>query len=429
MKKNLLLSIVALCMFVVSAHATGETLIPRGCNIYRYIYRSINEVCLTFGGSVVVADNATAVITCNGETVATGKMTAQDGGREFSDGIAIITFDHLILPKGKSYRLQISEGAYYSKDFPTRKTEKVDYDFDIPEFLVSNDCTIKNGTRVAAADHFCFYYPAETEPIGQPMMTLYREGVAVRTYAADVTWDWDLGQAQVHFGKDMVFEDSVHYSVVLPAGSLRAWERNDITNAETRVDFIGGYTQPVEQIAYDWCSLYEQHDTLDVLNEVRFYYKRAIKLAADPKVRLLNVRNEIIKEVTPVLSQNKSIWILSCDFGGVKVPEGGCCIVIPEGTIISADGRVAVNAQSNFSVNVSDGVSKTIGRSIEVRASERSIVVDNAPIGKPIAVYAADGRLVARLAASSRHFSVVLPSPGIYIVAVGGRTYKVALQR
>ena len=120
-------------------------------------------------------------------------------------------------------------------------------------------------------DRIGFYFPTETAALEGNSITLLREGVPVRTYPCDVSWDWDLGYAGIDFGYRMKFENRVHYSLLLPKGAVSALHRSDITNEEAIVNFIGGYTEPVKPLTYTWCSLFDHHPS-DKLNEVIFYY-------------------------------------------------------------------------------------------------------------------------------------------------------------
>ena len=133
----------------------------------------------------------------------------------------------------------------------------------------------------------------------------------------------------------------MHYSLVLPEGSLRPRFRTDITNEEAKVDFVGGYTEPMETINYVGCNILDNKD--GVLNEVRFFYNQPIMLSPNAKIQLFGNNNKLIKEATPVLTKEKEQWVVSCNFGGVEVPHEGCYIVIPAGSIISANGNVVVS--------------------------------------------------------------------------------------
>ena len=432
MKKHLFLGFIGLLMFVTPSYANGdETLIPNRCNIENsLVYEPINEVSIAFIGSIAVAKDAKAIITCGNKTMATGAITSYDyHTKDSTEGFAIITFDNIVLPKGKSYKLEIPSGAIYLKENPAVKTGNLKIDFKVPEKITGAECSVKNGSYVNSEQMIWFYYRTETEPIGKPTMTLYREGVPVRTFEAHVGWDWNLGQAYVDFGTPINFERDVHYSVVMPEGSLSPRFRTDITNEEARVDFIGGYTEPADSITYVWCSLYDQRDSTDVLGEVRFFYDRPIMLSPNPKIQLFDTDDNLIKEVTPTLTEENGKWVVFCDFGGVKIPNRGCNIVIPEGTIISANGNVAVNSKNKLGVNVFTEVGKVSTNDIKVKISNLRVIIDNAPINEMLTVYSTDGKKVVNHLISSPYFTFELPSKGVYIISINRKSLKVATQR
>ena len=214
MKKHLFLGIVGLCMSAISAYANDvETLIPQECSIEnKLVYEPINQVHLEFTAHVDIAKDAKATITCGDKTMATGVITSDT---YMEKGIALVSFEKLVLPKGKSYKLEIPAGAIFLKSAPDVKNGDLKFDFEVPEKIISTDCSVKNVSSVETEEHIWFYYGTETEPVGSPTMTLYREGVPVRTFDAHVGWDWNLGQAYADFGMKMNFEKGVHYSLVM----------------------------------------------------------------------------------------------------------------------------------------------------------------------------------------------------------------------
>ena len=47
------------------------------------------------------------------------------------------------------------------------------------------------------------YWGTETDPVGEPEFTLYRNGQEIRKVPARVAWDWNLGQAYADFGSNV----------------------------------------------------------------------------------------------------------------------------------------------------------------------------------------------------------------------------------
>ena len=167
--------------------------------------------------------------------MATGVITSDT---YMEKGIALVTFEKLVLPKGKSYKLEIPAGAIFLKSAPDVKNGDLKFDFEVPEKIISTDCSVKSGSSVETEEHIWFYYGTETEPVGSPTMTLYREGVPVRTFDAHVGWGLEPGAGICDFGmKDEILRKASNYSLVMPEGSLSPRFRTDITNEETRVDF------------------------------------------------------------------------------------------------------------------------------------------------------------------------------------------------
>ncbi len=230
MKKHLLICIIGLCMLAIPTFAEGnEILTPTSCTIEnKRVYEPLNVTNIYFAGKITVAEDAKALITCDGKTVATGTIKSDTYQEQ---GIAVISFDKLILPKGRSYQLEVPSGTISLKSNPTMKAENLKFSFTVPSKIQGKYCSVKDGSTVTSERLICFYFETETEPIGEPEMTLYREGLPVRTFKANVGWDWNLGQAYADFGEKMNFEKGVHYSLVLPEGSLRPRFRTDITHS------------------------------------------------------------------------------------------------------------------------------------------------------------------------------------------------------
>lgn len=177
----------------------------------------------------------------------------------------------------------------------------------------------------------------------------------MREIPARVTWDWDLGQAYPDVQEKMNFEQGVHYTLTLPAGSVHAMYRDDIVNEEVSFNFIGGYTEPIEPLTYVWCSLYTDHSS--VLNEVTFQYNRPVKLGDNPVVQLWYDDTELLKEVPAEIEADASCWLLKADFGGFEMTgENGYSLVIPEGTVIAENGDPVVNPRNTMAVNGSSGI-------------------------------------------------------------------------
>lgn len=406
MRKVLFVAAVA-AGFMLPTNASAKGLVPEQTSFDHssHVYAPLSEFSLSFDGAVDVYSNpSTANLYCGGKVVETAMVYVRnDVGQKRTQGWVIGEFlEPLVLPKGKSYKIVLPANTAYSVDNPELTNDEITLEFDVPENLGPFHTDIKDGAVVESAKSMCFYWGTETAAVDDASRaTLYRENVAVREFPFDVTWDWDLGQAHVDFGETLNFEDGVHYSLVIPAGSVSAQYRSDIVNEEAVLNFIGGYTEPMPTINYVWCSLFTDHPK-DYLGEVIFHYApQPLRLSENPEVQLWIVDdNQLVKSVVPTLYENDGIWILTADFEQTPLEsETGYTIVIPEGTLVSTTGEVMVNSR------VVVGIPDTSG--IESVSSNEDSISD---------IYSIDGVLVK--SSATREDLLSLPK-GIYLF--GGR--------
>ncbi len=269
----------------------------------------------------------------------------------------------------------------------------------------------------------------ETAPVNGGKAILLREGVPVREYDCDVSWDWNLGYAGIDFGENINFENGVRYSIQLPAGSTSALYRTDIVNEEAIVNFIGGYTEPVKPIQYTWCSLFDNHTT-DVLGEVKFYYDRPIALSANPIIKL-NIENEnlTVKEVVPTISEENGDWVLAADFENIPlISEKGYTIIIPEGTIVSKEGDVVVNQRNVMEIGSSSGIVEIENREVSINSANGVISIGQIFKGCNIKLFSLDGTMIYNTKTSEGNVSISVPTFGVYLLSINGKTYKIAVK-
>ncbi|WP_299367809.1 hypothetical protein [uncultured Porphyromonas sp.] len=436
MKKLLLCCLVGLSMLLVKPLYAGSTdkLLPVGNSIEnRLVYEPIEVVYLDFSVAIAISDGAKATITCDGERMAEGVITMGDarGQRQ-----AAILFDKTILPKGKSYKLEVPAGAIYTRDQPTIVMDRYVTPFTVPEYITTRGCSIQEGEIVGYTKSISFYYDTETEPLGTPMATLYREGVPIQSVAVYITWDWDLGQMHAHFDKYVDFEEGVHYTFTLPEGSMTPRFRTDITNAESSVHFIGGAAtppaevpDPIPPLSFVKCSLYDWTTPQEVLNEVYFYYDEPIKLSDDPKIQLFDGSDKsLIKEVIPTLMREDDWWIVACDFGGVRIPDEGAMLIITEGSVLRAGDKKGQNDKNTIRITPTpQSTDQVESNNPSIYGHHGQIIIDNAPIGELVSVYAVDGGLIARDMISAHPFVLSVEPSAVYVVSLQGRTYRVIL--
>lgn len=436
MKKLLLCCLVGLSMLLVKPLYAGSTdkLLPVGNSIEnRLVYEPIEVVYLEFSVAIAISDGAKATITCDGERMAEGVITMGDarGQRQ-----AAILFDKTILPKGKSYKLEVPAGAIYTRDQPTIVMDRYVTPFTVPEYITTRGCSIQEGEIVGYTKSISFYYDTETEPLGTPMATLYREGVPIQSVAVYITWDWDLGQMHAHFDKYVDFEEGVHYTFTLPEGSMTPRFRTDITNAESSVHFIGGAAtppaevpNPIPPLSFVKCSLYDWTTPQEVINEVYFYYDEPIKLSDDPKIQLFDGSDKsLIKEVIPTLMREDDWWIVACDFGGVRIPDEGAMLIITEGSVLRAGDNKGQNDKNTIQITPTpQSTDQVEANNPSIYGHNGQIIINNAPIGELVSVYAVDGGLIAREVISAHSFVLSVEPSAVYVVSLLGRTYRVIL--
>lgn len=436
MKKLLLCCLVGFSMLLVKPLYAGSTdkLLPVGNSIEnRLVYEPIEVVYLEFSVAIAISDGAKATITCDGERMAEGVITMGDarGQRQ-----AAILFDKTILPKGKSYKLEVPAGAIYTRDQPTIVMDRYVTPFTVPEYITTRGCSIQEGEIVGYTKSISFYYDTETEPLGTPMATLYREGVPIQSVAVYITWDWDLGQMHAHFDKYVDFEEGVHYTFTLPEGSMTPRFRTDITNAESSVHFIGGAAtppaevpDPIPPLSFVKCSLYDWTTPQEVLNEVYFYYDEPIKLSDDPKIQLFDGSDKsLIKEVIPTLMREDDWWIVACDFGGVRIPDEGAMLIITEGSVLRAGDNKGQNDKNTIRITPTpQSTDQVEANNPSIYGHNGQIIIDNAPMGELVSVYAVDGGLIAREVISAHSFVLSVEPNAVYVVSLQGRTYRVIL--
>lgn len=401
--KKLLLSFVCLCVGILPMMAeVSASLQPESCTVGNRPFTSpLSEVAFYFDGGIQLLNGASAKILYDGEPVATAsKIEASNHTYKRTQGTLTISFDGQLLPIGKSYQLVVAPSSIAAENDAAVTNTEIVQSFDVPANLGEARVDAKDGSIISTASESIYenlpacYWGIETEPAGTPSYILYREGVAVREIPARVTWDWDLGQSYPDVQEKMNFEQGVHYTLTLPAGSVHAMYRDDIVNEEVSFNFIGGYTEPIEPLTYVWCSLYADHS--NVLNEVTFQYNRPVKLGDNPVVQLWCNDTELLKEVPAEIETAANCWLLKADFGGFEITgEKGYSLVIPEGTVIAENGDPVVNPRNTMAVNGSSGI-----ESVQAESSEDSILYDlsgrKVITAEPGKIYIQNGRKVIK---------------------------------
>lgn len=309
------------------------------------------KVALLYHGDEIIAEGK---IRCNNGVSITEVQAIFHEGVDFGDGI--------VLPKGEKYRVVVPKDALSSLADPSRTNDELTYDFEVPAFLrVWLTCP-----RDTAVNRYPDYsFDTEVEPFYGAAFEMYVEGEFERTFPCVARWDWGMGYAFPALGNYMFYKD-VHYTFILPAGSIYALFREDITNDELRCDFVGGYVPAVPEPSYFWSNFCDMVDER-CIGEVMFLYPQPIRLSANPMVEYY-VDDVLVSEVVPTIDivdpneinpgRNYPIdqaWRLKADFGGIPVPKGRhkFACAIRENSIFFDDGSDRPNTRVSESFDPS----------------------------------------------------------------------------
>ena len=203
MKKRKLIGLVSILATATALNVSASGLIPEQCTIGdRPVCYPIVDIGFTFDGSISITENSTATVFSDGHPVATGVLSCSNYvGKKRIQGTAVITFESpLLLPKGKTYHLVVPEGVIYREGKPDITNEKLEVEFSVPSTLGQATPTVEEGSVVERKDRIGFFFGFETAPVDGAKAILLREGVPVREYDCDVSWDWNLGYAGIDFG-------------------------------------------------------------------------------------------------------------------------------------------------------------------------------------------------------------------------------------
>lgn len=432
MRRIILLGILSIITIASSLDGFASGLTPRLCTIgNRPVYYPIVDIGFIFDEAISIVENSTATLYSDGKPLETGILSCSNHiGEKRTQGTAVVTFESpLLLPKGNTYRLVVPEGVITAKNNPDISNEEISVDFFVPATIGPATPTIEDGSIVEKTDGIGFYFGVETAPVENGKAKLLREGVPVREYDCDVSWDWDLGYAGIDFGEEINFENGVRYSIQLPEGCVSAMHRPDIVNEKAEVSFIGGYTEPVKPIQYVWCSLFNHHPT-DVLGEVSFFYDQPIALSMNPLVQLYNNKeNIIVKESVPIISEGNGKWILIADFENTPLTSGiGYSIIIPEGTLVSKSGDVVVNQRNVMAVGETNGIAGLKNTQINISVGHGAVTINQPAKQGDVKLLSLDGRIISSIKAPEENVRIQVPAVGTYLLYISGKAYKISVK-
>ncbi len=365
MKKSGLTFLLMLSCIASSQASESSVLTPESCSVgYRPFTAPLSWIEFTFDDCINLLEGASATVECDGQIVATATNLEVSNFNKppYTQGTLTLIFEEQNLPKGKSYTVWVAPGSISLENDTDIQNPKIEQSFDVPENLGPAHVDFEDGSVISTVSNSVYhsfptiYWSIETEPVGNPYFILYREGIPVREIPAAITWDWDLGQAHADVRETMNFEQGVNYTLTLPAGSAHAMLREDIVNEEVSINFIGGYTEPVPELNYSWCSLFNEHS--NVLNEVTFVYQTPILLSENAVIQLWYAdESELIMEAPAYMNTDINCFAISADFGGFEMTsEKGYTLVIPEGTVIANSGNPVVNHRCTISTSEESGI-------------------------------------------------------------------------
>lgn len=330
---------------------------PESCSIGdRPFVHPLEFVSFNFDGAVELGTDPVAYVTGADDTMtvlctATRFEVSNYTGKKRTQGTLNVYFDRQLLPLGKDYRLFIGEGTVVSGCDPSLTGFPVEIPFSVPSDLGDICSTYPNipfapDIRIGWLSSLCVFWAYETEPVGNPEWTLYRNGEPEGTWPVEVGWDWDLGQARIDFGGEKHFERDARYTLVLPAGSVSSLYRDDLVNREVRLDFTGDYEDPGEKpLMYSWCSLWYDHS--DVIGKVWFRYDVPIIVSEGAKVQLYEIEPvKLVAEADAFFDSSINCYNVCADFGGYELEQKGYTFVMPEGAVTSYDGKTKCERQT-----------------------------------------------------------------------------------
>ncbi len=381
MKAIISLAAALLLAALCTQHSAAATLQPRGFTFINHpeCYYPIPSIEISFDCEVELADDAKVVISDEENTVMSAPLTTNwhYNNRE----VKAVFEPRLQLPKGKNYRWTVASGKIFKAGDRTVTNDEISADFYVPGDLGEATPTIDPEEKVSTLwlTNLGFRYNTGIRNnMPDASFELYREGVKVRDFAVRVVDEdnnYNKGIAVIEGDWAMRFEEDTEYTLVLPENSLCSWFRNDIYNTAAEVSFTGGYRygiyEPEPDIRYSHCSLAD-NTSLTELGWVRFYYDCPLILNTGAKLLLKeeNIHGDILKEVTPEYSvitepepdsPSPAKYCVSAYFGNVSIdPDKHYSVVIPENTLITAEGEIYTNKYQARLINDRSGIDNVI---------------------------------------------------------------------
>ena len=395
-------------------------------------YNSLRNVFFYFSEHVSVLKDAKAYLLCEGKIFAESDIQTVDDGE---NGIAKIPFPvSVILPKGKSYTIRIPAGSFYSKGNEENVMDEISVNFRVPDKITDYNSMLDNGDNedgsphcypLVSEDKFCFYYPTEIEnATADVKMYLYREGKLIMSFPVTSNNDYNIGTAWAHFGRYLNFEKNVHYTFLLPEGFVRATHHNEIFNVESRCDNLGEYDNTFRPILHS--ALRIPSASLTSLGTVLIDYDTPVQLAPEAKLQLVDAGGSVLKEAVATLSDDGGVYTVEADFGSYALDtQRDYSVCIPEATVVGTSSDITVNQRTLVPLSTAtlsvDNL-KACEPKVEKRGS--TLYVNGVERGSHIAVFNANGILIASATSNATTFSISLPQADLLIVKAAGKVFK-----
>lgn len=216
-------------------------------NDQAYVHPTVDGIVYCFRENLTVMRGASVTLLHGDKTIAHSSLldVSNYSSGKSTEGHLTVWFDHGAdnLQKGERYTLHLAERSLADANDATVTNEAINISFYVPKDLGEAQFNFEQGARIASSDEMSVTWRYETLAIGTPRATLLREGVKVGEYPLRVEYDWDLGYANIEFGKTYIFDKDVNYSLEIPAASVCCRQRSDILNRKAVLNFVGDSDQ------------------------------------------------------------------------------------------------------------------------------------------------------------------------------------------
>ena len=421
--KNIIITLLAALFTTITANAAGS--FPQGtCGLLINYpsYYPITDLLYIFSTPVSVKDGAEAYVYHKDEIVATGLLRMEKSSLL---GSSLLYFDSdvYMLPKGRTYRMEIPAGSLYLESDPSVCNDLMIIDFCVPSYIAGIYLHKKVGESVASG--MMFYFDLGISAPNSPLMEVYRDGVLVGTAPVSATGGSDSFVSASPF--NVVFEDEVPYTLALPESSIWVRDGADMANPEMSVNLIGSIIESYPTADYvDMEKIFDPET--NVLSKVIFYYDQPIMMVENESVQLLDGNDLVAEADNGYTSSNEAYsyygeddgtWMLIADFSRIadRLEPGKDYDAVP------TDGAVYAVTDIHGGSSVQ---SASTENNVLLGCTDGTLTVKNAAQGSLITAYTVDGRMAgSTVADGTAPATLALPVKGLYIVTVGHRSYKV----